>query len=90
MNPTPRGGRQTLGYGLARNFLGQSPRWHKQLMSLFLITKPLLLWLSGPLVGLMTVRSVIQVIHARRGGTKPIIASVASLSSQCRSHTPSP
>lgn len=45
--------RQTLSRGLARNFLGQSPRWYKQLMCLFLITNPLLLWFSGPQGGVI-------------------------------------
>ena len=35
------------------NFLGQSPRWYKQLMCLFLITNPLLLWFSGPQGGVI-------------------------------------
>ncbi|NBA96751.1 sodium/proton antiporter NhaB [Pseudomonas sp. R5(2019)] len=38
----------SLGAAFARNFLGQSPRWYKAIICLFLLLNPLVLWSAGP------------------------------------------
>lgn len=42
-------GQQTMS-GLWRNFLGNSPKWYKQLIILFLFINPILLQVAGPAV----------------------------------------
>ncbi|MFB4390317.1 MULTISPECIES: sodium/proton antiporter NhaB [unclassified Pseudomonas] len=41
---------RTLGGTLAHSFLGQSPRWYKAVICLFLLLNPLLLFTLGPVV----------------------------------------
>ncbi|MEG1328829.1 MAG: hypothetical protein RSD99_28260, partial [Janthinobacterium sp.] len=41
---------RSLTGALAHNFLGQSPRWYKAVICLFLVLNPLLLLVAGPVV----------------------------------------
>ncbi|WP_339801328.1 sodium/proton antiporter NhaB [uncultured Marinobacter sp.] len=38
----------TVMGGFAANFLGNAPRWYKQLILLFLIINPIIVWIFGP------------------------------------------
>lgn len=39
-----------LQHALFANFLGHSPRWYKQVILLFLLINPVVLWLLGPVI----------------------------------------
>lgn len=41
---------QTVSSGFVRNFLGNAPVWYKQVIVLFLIANPIILWSLGPVV----------------------------------------
>ncbi|MGH1374613.1 MAG: sodium/proton antiporter NhaB [Cellvibrionaceae bacterium] len=41
---------QTMTQALAKNFLGQAPNWYKQIIVLFLVINPILLFTAGPFV----------------------------------------
>ena len=41
---------RSLGYALARNFLGTAPKWYKQAIVAFLVLNPLILMITGPFI----------------------------------------
>lgn len=50
----------TVFSGFTHNFLGNAPAWYKQVIILFLIANPLIVWTLGPAVaGLLAIEALL-------------------------------
>ncbi len=78
---------QTMTQALAKNFLGQAPNWYKQIIVLFLVINPILLFTVGPfvtgwvLIGefIFTLAMALKCYPLQPGGLLAIEAAVLGM-----------
>ncbi len=80
---------RTLSQGFSQNFLGQAPIWYKQVIVLFLVANPILLYTVGPfvtgwlLIGqfIFTLAMALKCYPLQPGGLLALEAVVLGLTS---------